>query len=214
MANLMFVSRKTILMVCCLFMFSAVALALGIRTRSRTLQDSNPREKERTLKQIERAPEQSLKILGNDDCPLKLTEARVKEIPGVLFTKLTGKTTNLETVISVPEVRLVNVSGRTVNKFFLFVRNPEAHFTRGVGRTVSLKPGEVYTVERSYFAAPEKTTTMGANGQAEEKLITLGMDSEKMWLNKGARPDLYVTVARIEFEDGSNWTLNEGGEVR
>ena len=215
MAELLIANRKSVLAVCCLVLFlSAMALAFNVRTRKEASPSTSRQEKAEVLKQIEGWPEQPLRVLGNDGCPLRIIQARVKEIPGALFTKLTGKTTDLDTVSSVPEVSLVNTSGRAVKKFFLFVRNPEAHFTRGVGRSVTLKPGETYVVERKYFAAPEKATAMDENGQAHETLIEPGLDSEKLWLNKGARSDLYVAVIRVEYEDGSSWTVEEGGEVR
>lgn len=215
MAKLLVANRKSILVVCCLvFLFSAVALALNVRTNSQSSQDTGRKEKSESLRQIEASPEHPLRVLGNDDCPLRIVEAKAKEVPGALFTKLTGKTTNLETVPSVPEVRLINTSGQTVKKFFLFVRSPEEHFTRGVGRKVAIKPGETYTVERAYFAAPEKVMMAQGNAQVQETLAAPGMDSEKMWLGKGVRSNLYVTVVKVEFEDGSSWTLQEGGEAR
>lgn len=208
-------NRKLILAACCVvFLLSAAALALSGRTNIQALQNSDHKKKNEALRQIEASPERPLRVLGNDDCPLKIVEAKVKEVPGTLFTKLTGVTTDLETVSSIPEVTLVNTSGQTVKKFFLLVRNPEARFTRGVGRKILIKPGETYAVKREYFAAPEKIATSDGNNQVHEALTALGMDSEKMWLNKGVQSDLYVIVARVEFEDGSSWTVKEGGEVR
>lgn len=208
-------NRKSILVVCCLVcLLSTVAFALRVRSSSQPAQKPGGKEKNEALKLIETAPEQTLRILGNDDCPLRIVEAKVKEVPGAFFTKFTGKMTDLETVPSVPEVRLINTSGQTVEKFLLLVRNPEAEFTRGVGRKIAIKPGETYTVEREYFAAPEKVMSADGNGQVQEVLAPLQMDSEKMWLSKGARSDVYVTIIKIKFEDGSNWTLKEGGEVR
>ncbi|HLL15808.1 MAG TPA: hypothetical protein VK388_12130 [Pyrinomonadaceae bacterium] len=215
MAKLLASKRKSILVVCCfVFLLSTVALALSVRTRSQLTKDTARKEKSESLKQIEVSPEHSLRVLGNDDCPLRIVEAKAKEVSGALFTKLTGKTTNLKVVPSVPEVRLVNTSGQTIKKFFLFVRSPEDQFTRGVGRKVEIKPGESYTVERVHFAAPEKIATAVGNAQLRETLAAPGMDSEKMWLSKGVRSNLYVTVVKVEFEDGSSWTLQEGGDVR
>lgn len=215
MANPLPVNRKLILFGCIsVFLLSSVALALNVKTNSQSLKTSNHMAQTDALRQIEASPENPLRILGNDDCPLRIVEAKAKEVPGTLFTKLTGMVTDLETVSSVPEVSLVNASGQTIKKFFLLVRNPEANFTRGVGRKIVIKPGETYAVKREYFAAPKKIATSEGNSRIHETLTAPGMDSEKMWINKGVPSDLYVTVARIEFEDGSTWTLKEGGEVR
>ncbi len=215
MAKLFVSNRKSILVVCCLVcLLSTVAFALRVSTSSQPSQKTSGKEKNEALKLIETAPEQSLRILGNDGCPLRIVEAKVKEVPGGLFTKLTGKITDLETVSSVPEVRLINTSGQTVKKFLLMVRNPAVGIIRGLGGKFTIKPGETYIVEREYFAAPEKVISEDGNGQVHETLAALGMDSEKMWLSKGVRSDVYVTIVKIEFEDGSSWTIKEGGEVR
>ena len=215
MAKLFIANRKSIVVACCLvFLFSAVVLALNVRTSSQSSQDNGRKEKSESLRRLEASPEHPLRILGNNDCPLRIVEAKAKEVPGGLFTKLTGMVTDLETVSSVPEVSLVNTSGQTIKKFFLLVRNPEANFTRGVGRKIMIKPGETYAVKREYFAEPKKIATSDGNSRIHETLTAPGMDSEKMWINKGAASNLYVTIARVEFEDGSSWTLKEGGEVR
>jgi hypothetical protein len=106
---------------------------------------------------------------------------------------------------------MIDVHTRTIYRYIdLLIRNPEAHFTRGVGRKVTLKPGETYVVEREYFAELEKTTAADENGQTHEAFVPLDMDSEKLWLNKGARSDLYVIVARVEFEAAVTGRLKKG----
>jgi hypothetical protein len=213
MANLLTVNRKLILFGCIsVFLLSAVVLT--VKTTSQSLKTSNHMAQTDALRQIEASPENPLRILGNDDCPLRIVEAKAKHVPGTLFTKLTGMVTDLETVSSVPEVSLVNASGQTIKKFFLLVRNPEANFTRGVGRKFVINPGETYDVKREYFADPKKIATTDGNSRIHEALAAPGMDSEEMWINKGVPSNLYVTIARIEFEDGSIWTLKEGGELR
>src|SRR5260370_29084584 len=91
-----------------LFSLSVAAFAVVGSNRQRV------REENEAMRQVDESPDQLLTVLGNKDCPLKIAEARVKEVSGSVFTKLTGKTTELSTVCSVPEVSFVNTSDQTV----------------------------------------------------------------------------------------------------
>lgn len=209
-------NRKSILIVCGLvFLFSAVALALNISPNNQPQQDSSRKQKSEVVKQVEASPEQLLKVVGNNDCPLRLAEARVKEIPGDLFTKLTGKTTDLATVSSVPEAKLVNTSGKTITGFVLVVRDPQSQTNRGiVQNSVAIKPGETYTVRREHFGTSEKLTMAGKDGQIQQTSVEQGVNSEKHWLDFAPPSNIFVTIGMVNFEDGSRWMIKEGGEVR
>ena len=205
--------RRLILTACGLvFLLAATAIAVSVGQR---LRDTEHKAKGDALEQVKQAPEQSLRILGNEDCPLRIVEATVKEIPGHLFTKLTGKVTRLADVSSVPEARLINISGQTVTRFFLAVRDPESRTTRGlIKNSLALKPGEALLVTRDDFGAPEKVTVMDKGGQIRHKQIAPGMDSERKWLGFAPRSNLFITIAKVEFADGSSWVIKEGGELK
>lgn len=97
----------------------------------------------------------------------------------------------------------------------LVVRDPKLRKTRGViHHDVSVRPGETYIINRELFVTPDKVMEAGANGPAQRTLGNPGIRSEKGWIEFAARPDLFVTVGLVNFEDGSTWTLKEGGEVR
>lgn len=215
MASLLTSNRKLIFIAGCLvFLISAAVLALNVRTGGQRAQGSQGSGRDEALRQIEESPEQPLRILGNDDCPLRITEAKVKEVPGTLFTSLTGKTTDLATVSSVPEVKLLNASGRTITKFILIVRDPVSRKTRGViQHDIALRPGETYTISRELFVTPDAVAATDAAGRAEQALVNPGIKSEKGWIEFAARPALFVTVGLVNFEDGSDWKVKEGAEV-
>lgn len=214
MTKLFHVNRKTISIAGCLvFLLSAVAVALNINNHQQS-RDSNRRGQNEIVRQIQELPDQSLRILGNDDCPLRITEARVKEIPGALFTRLTGRVTNLATVSSLPEATLVNTSGQTVTKFFLAIRDPRSRSTRGLIREATIQPGESLVMNREDFVSPDRVTVADGNGQVRQRMVAPGMDSENRWIGFAARHDLFITIVRVEFEDGSSWMIREGGEVR
>ena len=109
---------------------------------------------------------------------------------------------------------LLNMSGQTITKFILIVRDPKSRKTRGVIKhDVAMRPGETYVVSRDLFVSPDKVTTLDAKGQAQQTLVNPGIKSEQGWIEFAARSDLFVTVGLVEFADGSSWTLKEGGEV-
>lgn len=216
MGGMLKANGRSIMFACCLmFLFAAVAVALNVRSGNGRLRDSSSKEKSKLIKRVQESPDQPLKIVGNDECPLRLVEASAKEIPGPLFTELTGITTDLETVSSVPQAKLINISGQTVTGFILVIRDPKSRNTRALIQSkIALEPGETYTVEREHFGAPEKVTLAGENGQVRQSLVPLGMDSGKKWIEFAARADLFVTVGKVDFGDGSSWIIREGGEVK
>lgn len=210
------VYRKSILIACSLvLLFSAVAFALNVKPNSQPQRNASRTGKSDLIKQVEASPEELLRVVGNDDCPLRLVEARVKEIPRSMFTKLTGKTTDLATVSSVPEAKIVNTSEKTVTGFILIIRDPESRTTRALMQSkIALKPGETHTVMRESFGTPEKLTVADNDGQMSQRLVMPEMDSEKRWIHFASRSDLFVTIGKVNFEDGSSWTIKEGGDVR
>ncbi|HLL73613.1 MAG TPA: hypothetical protein VK363_19400 [Pyrinomonadaceae bacterium] len=216
MPKMMRLNRWTLSIACCsVLALAAAALALNVRTDNQRSHSSGNKDRHEIVRQVEASPDQSLRVLGNDDCPLRLVEAKVKEIPGTLFTKLTGKVTGLATVSSVPEATLVNASGQTVTRFFLAVRDPRSQSTRGILQSkLALKPGETYRVSRDHFADPEKMTVTGEDGKTRHEIVVPGMDSEKKWIQFASRSALFITVARVEFEDGSSWSVKEEGEIK
>jgi hypothetical protein len=156
-----------------------------------------------------------LRVAGNDDCPLRLVEARVKEVPASLFTKLTGKTTNLATVCTLPDATLVNTSGRTITGYVLFVRDPNSRQLRAVvQRELKIQPGATYTVSRDLFIAPDKVMVRDAQGHMEQQLVHPGITSDKGWADFAARADMYVAIGLVEFGKGDTWKIKEGGEVK
>lgn len=213
MTRLLAANRRTTLIACgFLLSCSVVAVALGIQSSHQRAQ--GPAQDD-ALKQVNAAPDQFLRIVGNDDCPLRIVEARVKDVPAPLFTTLTGKTTDLATVSTLPDVTLVNTSGRTITGFFLVVRDPNSRKLRGIlQRELKIQPGETYVVKRDLFIAPDKVTVADARGHIEQRLIHPGLSSEKGWVEFAARSDLFVTVGAVNFEDKQSWQIKEGGEVK
>lgn len=193
-------------------LLGAVAFGLSLRTRSQQLQPSASNVHNDESQQIESLVDQPLRVLENDDSPLRILDARVKEITGPQFVKLTGKKTDLPTVCSVPEVRLLNSSAKTITTFSLAIRDPESKTTRGIIQSkVTIVPGSTFTVARESFLRPEWVSTSDKeNGHLAQPKI----NSEKYWLSFASRAALFVTVVQVKFEDGSEWIVKEGGDIK
>lgn len=191
-----------------------VTIAFGLSFTSQKLQPSASKVIETLSQQVENSADQSLRVVENDDAPLRILDAKVKEIAGNDFTKLTGKKTDLPTVCSVPEVRLLNSSGKKITEFVLAVRDPKSKTTRGIIQNkVSIASGETFTVGRHSFVRPEWISTVSADGKAKAGLQP-EVKSERFWISFAPRTDLFVTVVEVVFQDGSNWKVKEGGEIR
>jgi hypothetical protein len=207
--------RKTILVAgASLCLFSIIALTLGFKTNSQQPQVLSKNNKDSLIRYVENSQDLPLRVAENDDCPLRIVQATVKEIPGSDFSMLTGRTTDLVTVSSVPEVKLLNTSGETITGFVVVVREPQLRITRGfVQEKISIDPGESYLIKRQHFVKSEKTTIASANGPARQSTVLPGLDSEEYWLKFGGS-DVFVTIGKVTFKSGSSWLIKEGSEVR
>ena len=203
--------KKIFVTACITLTVSALVVFLSVRTTSQ--QPNLPARN--SVEEIAEAPDQPLRILENNDSPLRIIEAKVKEIPGFQFTTLTGRTTDLSSVSSVPQARLVNNSPQTVTGFILAIRDPKSKHSYGIVQNkVSIGPGETYVVAREDFIKTELLTTRESNGQIRQKSVRASMNSEKYWMTFASRSDLFVTVGQVSFKDGSVWQIKEGGEIR
>lgn len=206
--------RKLTIASVILSVLGAVAFGVSLKTTSQQLPSSTSKVDAQS-QQIEKSPDQPLRVLENDDSPLHILDARVKEISGSDFTKLTGQKTSLVLVCSVPEVHLLNSSSKTITGFILVIRDPVSKNTRGIVQSkVSIAQGDTYVAARQSFIQPEWTSVVDQGGQIKPRFATPGIDSEKYWISFAERSDLFVTVARVNFQDGSSWTVKEGGDIR
>jgi hypothetical protein len=192
----------------------AITYGLSSRTPTQQLQPAASPVADPVTQQVEKSVDHALRVIENDDAPLRILEARVKEIPGHDFQKLTGKKTDLTTICSVPEVRLLNSSGKTITEFFLAVRDPKSKSTRGTLRTqLSIDAGETYTVSRDSFVRREWVSTIDKEGEVKAQLQS-PLKSERFWISFAERADLFITVVQVGFRDGSAWKVKEGGDIR
>jgi hypothetical protein len=206
-------TRKITIPISFVALLAAVVFGLSLKTKSQQL--SSSKSQDERLQQIEKSPDQPLRVAETGDSPLRVLEAKVKEISGPDFTKLTGKQTDLPTVCSVPEVRLLNSSGKKITGFVLVVRDPASKTTRGiVQNNVDIDQGQSYTASRNAFIESEWATTTDKEGKVKASFARPGMNSEKFWMSFAGRSNLFVTVAQVSFQDGTSWMIKEGGDIR
>lgn len=203
--------RKVTLITGVIALVTVATFGFNIRSENQQALAHNSPKNENAQGDIE----QTLRVAENDDSPLRVSEAKVKEISGFEFTQLTGNTTALPVVSSVPEVRLLNSSAKTITGFVFVVRDPESKISRGVVQNkVSIAPGETFAIARQSFLKSESVTVAEPGGQIHQKRIQPDATSEKYWMPFALRARLFVTVAKVSFQDGTLWRVREGAEIR
>ena len=207
--------RRLTIAVAVIGLFAAMTFGFGFRTTSQQLQPATSPGTDNASQQIENSADQPLRILENNDSPVRILDAKVKEVSGTDFTKFTGQHTNLATVCTVPQVRLLNSSSKLITGFVLAIRDPTTKTTRGIVKSkLLIKQGETYTVPRQAFIEPEWTSAVDNEGKIRSQLARPDFQSEKYWISFASRAVLFVTVARVTFQDGGIWKLNEGGDIQ
>ncbi|HEY5885138.1 MAG TPA: hypothetical protein VIT88_10650 [Pyrinomonadaceae bacterium] len=210
-------ARKTILLAGVLVLgCAAIALSIGNRTHSQRPNIPGRTTKDSIMASVERSPNLPLRVAGNEDCPFRIMAASVKQVSGSDFSQLTGRTTDLPVVTSVPEITLANTSGQAIISFVLVIRDPPSRSTRGfVQEKVSIAPGTIYSVKREHFFKFERQAIADSNQPARQIVVQPRADSEDYWLQFPAgSTDVFVTVGKVTFQDGSSWMIKEGGEVK
>lgn len=169
--------------------------------------------KEQLLDRINQSPDIQLRIVENDDSPLRISEAKVKVISGEDYTKLTGKATDLKSLSSIPTFRVINVSDKVITGFMLMFRDPVRSSSRIIGfDKLKVNPGESYSMVRDDMVSSKVTTLADDLGVRQN--VSSKMEVENYWIATGNHSDSFFTVGKVTFADGSTWTIKEEGEVR
>lgn len=207
-------TRTIFLIFCLMFSMSVIGLIFTIKSNSQSKRLTDINNKANLIARIENSPEFQLRVLENSDTPLRITEAKAKEISAADFTSLTGETTDLLNISSVPEVTVRNVSGKTITQFMLVIRDPKTRTLRSQDfPKLAILSGETFSVKPKHFISPEKITYVDGNGLTitQEKPR---MDHLNYWISFAERSDFFITVGVVYFDDGSRWMLREEGEIK
>ena len=164
--------------------------------------------KDALVEQIEKSPDVPLAIQQDEDTPLRILEAKAKEVSAADYEKLTSSKSDHPLIVSAPEVRMLNVSNKIINRVMLLVSDPSVEKSTGLMRhNLSLSPGVAYTILPADFVKPDYLNAVEENGKATSS-VKDPMKSKSFWLPFADKSKLRVRVA-VEFQDGTKWFNRE-----
>lgn len=192
----------------CVLVLSGVSVARSLRVRSQAHQT----KRDALVQQVEQAADFPLRIQQDTDTPLSILEAKVKEISAADYEKLTSNKANSPLIVSAPEVRMLNVSNKTISGVMLIVDDVSAQRSTGIYmHHLAIEPGTTFTILPANFVKPEYLTSADASGSAKAVLQS-PMKSQKFWLPFADKSQIQVRVS-VEFQDGTKWfNKGQGGE--
>lgn len=195
-----------VLLVVCV---AGVAIAQTLKTGKQTAILTD--EKTSLVERIQKLSDHPLRIKEDSDTPFKILSATVKEISREDYQNLTGKMTELNAVISVPEARLQNVSEKKIVGVFFITRDLPSNKLKGMMmKDVSIDPGQIFTIKRGGSVKTDSLTVADNDGTVRE-LTRESMVGENYWLPFPDKNQLQVSVV-VTFADGSTWANREGGK--
>jgi hypothetical protein len=172
--------------------------AVSQNTGKQSLKTDDNQEKAEILARIKRSPSIRNSFENADNTPLLILNSGSKEISKDVYRDIVGLTATSDTVVSFPDVTLVNNSDKPINSFILLLTNRQSKampFLKAAG--VNIQPHTTYFVSASRWVRGDKQS----NPQPD-------LDSEKMWL-LGSASDLTVRVAQVIFADNSKWVMED-----
>lgn len=196
--------RRVYTAIAIFFALALVSVAVGRTLRARMQSPSATAKKDALVERIEKSADYTLRIQQDDDTPLKIMEAKVKEISAADYEKLTSNKSDHPSITSAPEVRMMNVSGKTINRVMLLINDPSIAKSTGVMRhNLSIAPGETFIIVPADFVKPETLTAVDENGKASSA-VKVPMKDKKFWLPFSDKSQLQVRLG-VEFQDGTRW---------
>ncbi|MEA2207218.1 MAG: hypothetical protein QOE77_3994 [Blastocatellia bacterium] len=185
-------------------LLALMGVAVGRTIRAKMQSASAIAKKDALVERIEASPDFSLRIQQDEDAPLRILEVKVKEISAADYEKLTSIKSDHASIISAPEVRMVNMSDKTICRVMLFVNDATANRSAGIMRhELSISPGAAFTIVPGDFVKPEYRSAADGNG-ATSSSVRAPMKDKNFWLPFADKSQLKVRVA-VEFQDGTKW---------
>jgi hypothetical protein len=188
------------------FAVTAIVLLVVLVSVGRTLRKRGGLQspKDPLIARVEKSPMTPIRIQQDDDAPLRIIEAKVHEVSAADYERITGEKSDLTSVISAPEVKVINTSNKTVKRILLVVDDPSAEKSQGINKGgLAIAPGDTFTIVPANFVKVEYTTSVDENGKLASG-VREPMRSKKFWLPFPDRTRLQVRVG-VEFDDGTRW---------
>jgi hypothetical protein len=194
--------------------YTAIGLALWtVLTLSSTAnvsgqaQTASPK-KAQLIADVQSLPPQPVTWVTPDGAPIAIKFASAREIPQATYLQFTGGPTAYPSMSTYPDVELINTSGKTITSFVLIMKS-RADKHLALTKSLSIAPSGAYTFESKRWLLEDKVTVQKDDGTFKVVMRKPGPDSAKFWL-PGAASDLHLSVARVFFDDGSQWKWPEG----
>ena len=192
--------------------FAAVAAAVSINNNNKTLAaNTGDKDEKQLIKEVDESPIVSLNIKEDSDTPLKIISAKVYEVSKSAYQQLTGKEAEGSSVLSIPEVEVMNVSNKNISTIIYTTMDLASNRSKGlVIRGLKIPPGETYKITRDKFIKKETETTTDKNGVTKTE-TKADQRTDRYWLPFADKSQLQASVG-VVFEDGSEWENKKGGE--
>ena len=212
----MLASKETVLSISLPIRVAAVALitlsvlpsrGAGQNTQT-SLRSSDQDSEKRIVRIVNRHRDLPITLNNNNEAPLFIQDALVKQIAESEHRRLTGVSKDSAEYVSFPTVRLINNSDNRITGFTLFLKNNRTGHTHGfkVWRTV-VEPHGDYSISPNEWISPEKLTRVADDGQTTTIKKRVNFDSDKLWLPARAG-ELALELMEAEFENGAKWSRN------
>jgi hypothetical protein len=160
-------------------------------------------QKAQMFAEVQSLPTQPVHWANADGAPIVIQVASAREISGSTYLGLTGGPTIYASMSTYPDIALLNTSGKTITSFAIML-DAKADKHVAIIKNLSIAPGGAYTLVPRKWLLEDKVTVQNDDGTSKSVMRKPGPDSVKFWLS-GAPPDLHVAVARVWFEDGTQW---------
>lgn len=196
-----------------ILLLATVSLSGSVILQAQTIASSNERQKSRILKRLKASDGVQIYADNSKGSPLYVQEATVKEILGDDFTILVGEAHKHFKQATFPEVTLSNGSAKTIKSFAIAVKSAVDKPRSGyilLKNNVSIPPSSTYKLTSGEWPMAERVSVEQA-GRFVNVLRKPGLDSAKAWI-PGSASDLRVTIALVEFDDGTTWRISSDSD--
>lgn len=206
--------HRLIAVIAIVSLLALMGVAVGRTIKARMQSASGTAGKDALVERIEKGPDFLLEVQQDEDTPLRILEAKVKEISPADYEKLTTNKSDNPSIISAPEVRMLNVSGKTITRVMLMIRDVSADRSTGLMRhNLSISPGATFNIFPADFVKPDYLTTVEENGKTSSS-VKAPMKHKNFWLPFADKSQVQVRVG-VEFQDGTRWfNRNQTGGVQ
>jgi hypothetical protein len=196
-------------------LLSIVVVVIAQKATNRSplpVSDSTP-ENKKIIEVIDSSPDFDLRIKQDEDAPMKILSAKVKEISAADYRLLTSNQTELQNIVSVPEISLKNVSDKTISDIMLIIEDKTTQKSRGLLiKEQKILPGTLYKIAPQGYIKEEVVSSVDESGKSVSSTKEVKANP-RYWMSFADKNQIEVRIG-VTFEDGTKWFNKdqEGGK--